>query len=155
MKFFRWDINWFYLYYFSLIMEGTFGCRPWIIMDSNCSPPIHTPDKLLGYWVRKFCSFDNSYIRAIYYAAQIACGLEDLHAEGIIYRDLKPENCLLDDYGNIRISDLGLAERVKQDQRVKGRVGTVGYMAPEVVKNEKYGFGVDWWGLGSCFRCVQ
>lgn len=93
----------------------------------------------------------NIHIRAIYYAAQIACGLEDLHAEGIIYRDLKPENCLLDDNGNIRISDLGLAERVKQDQRVKGRVGTVGYMAPEVVKNEKYGFGVDWWGLGKCF----
>lgn len=93
----------------------------------------------------------NIHIRAIYYAAQIACGLEDLHAEGIIYRDLKPENCLLDDNGNIRISDLGLAERVKQDQRVKGRVGTVGYMAPEVVKNEKYGFGVDWWGLGTCF----
>ena len=92
----------------------------------------------------------NIHIRAIYYAAQIACGLEDLHAEGIIYRDLKPENCLLDDNGNIRISDLGLAERVKQDQRVKGRVGTVGYMAPEVVKNEKYGFGVDWWGLGTC-----
>jgi len=89
-----------------------------------------------------------TFQRAIYYAAQIACGLEDLHAEGIIYRDLKPENCLLDDNGNIRISDLGLAERVKQDQRVKGRVGTVGYMAPEVVKNEKYGFGVDWWGLG-------
>ena len=71
-----------------------------------------------------------------------------MHAEGIIYRDLKPENCLLDDNGNIRISDLGLAERVKLDKRVKGRVGTVGYMAPEVVKNEQYGFGVDWWGLG-------
>lgn len=89
-----------------------------------------------------------TFQRAIYYAAQIACGLEDLHAEGIIYRDLKPENCLLDDNGNIRISDLGLAERVKLDKRVKGRVGTVGYMAPEVVKNEQYGFGVDWWGLG-------
>jgi len=90
--------------------------------------------------------------RAIFYAAQIACGLEDLHNEGIIYRDLKPENCLLDDKGNLRISDLGLAIRVNNDQAgrglTKGRVGTVGYMAPEVVKNERYGFGVDWWGLG-------
>ena len=76
--------------------------------------------------------------------------LSDLHNEGIIYRDLKPENCLLDDKGNLRISDLGLAIRVKDDQAkgTKGRVGTVGYMAPEVVKNERYGFGVDWWGLG-------
>ena len=85
--------------------------------------------------------------RATYYAAQIACGLEDLHAEGIVYRDLKPENCLLDDNGNIRISDLGLATRI-QDKKIKGRVGTVGYMAPEVVRNHQYGFGVDWWGLG-------
>jgi len=86
--------------------------------------------------------------RAMFYAAQIACGLEDLHNEGIIYRDLKPENCLLDDHGNLRISDLGLAIRISREERVKGRVGTVGYMAPEVVKNERYGFGVDWWGLG-------
>ena len=85
--------------------------------------------------------------RATYYAAQIACGLEDLHAEGIVYRDLKPENCLLDDNGNIRISDLGLATRI-EDKKIKGRVGTVGYMAPEVVRNHQYGFGVDWWGLG-------
>lgn len=91
---------------------------------------------------------DMNMERATYYAAQIACGLEDLHAEGIIYRDLKPENCLLDDNGNVRISDLGLAIRINREERVKGRVGTVGYMAPEVVKNERYGFGVDWWGLG-------
>ena len=90
----------------------------------------------------------NMDFRSTYYAAQIASGLEDLHNEGIIYRDLKPENCLLDDNGNVRISDLGLAMRVEPNQRIRGRVGTVGYMAPEVVKNEKYGFGVDWWGLG-------
>ena len=54
----------------------------------------------------------------------------------------------MDDNGNVRISDLGLAMRVEPNQRIRGRVGTVGYMAPEVVKNEKYGFGVDWWGLG-------
>ncbi|XP_054342611.1 G protein-coupled receptor kinase 4 isoform X13 [Pongo pygmaeus] len=63
-------------------------------------------------------------------------------------RDLKPENILLDDHGHIRISDLGLAMEIPEGQMVRGRVGTVGYMAPEVVNNEKYTFSPDWWGLG-------
>uniref|UniRef100_A0A8C9WR81 G protein-coupled receptor kinase n=1 Tax=Sander lucioperca TaxID=283035 RepID=A0A8C9WR81_SANLU len=86
--------------------------------------------------------------RAIFYSAEICCGLEDLHRERIVYRDLKPENILLDDHGHIRISDLGLAVHIPEGETIKGRVGTVGYMAPEVVKNERYTFSPDWWALG-------
>ncbi|XP_012695579.1 G protein-coupled receptor kinase 6 [Clupea harengus] len=86
--------------------------------------------------------------RAVFYAAELCCGLEDLHRERIVYRDLKPENILLDDQGHIRISDLGLAVHIPEGQTIKGRVGTVGYMAPEVVKNERYTFSPDWWALG-------
>uniref|UniRef100_A0A8C8GBU1 G protein-coupled receptor kinase n=1 Tax=Oncorhynchus tshawytscha TaxID=74940 RepID=A0A8C8GBU1_ONCTS len=86
--------------------------------------------------------------RAVFYSAELACGLEDLHRERIVYRDLKPENILLDDHGHIRISDLGLAVHVPEEESIKGRVGTVGYMAPEVVKNERYTFSPDWWALG-------
>uniref|UniRef100_A0A8C2BK11 G protein-coupled receptor kinase n=1 Tax=Cyprinus carpio TaxID=7962 RepID=A0A8C2BK11_CYPCA len=86
--------------------------------------------------------------RAIFYAAEICCGLEDLHRERIIYRDLKPENILLDDRGHIRISDLGLAVQIPEGETIRGRVGTVGYMAPEVIQNESYTFSPDWWGLG-------
>lgn len=86
--------------------------------------------------------------RAIFYGAEIMCGLENLHSERIVYRDLKPENILLDDNGHVRISDLGLAVEIPEGESIKGRVGTVGYMAPEVVKNEKYTFSPDWWGLG-------
>ncbi|XP_068186849.1 G protein-coupled receptor kinase 6 [Antennarius striatus] len=86
--------------------------------------------------------------RAVFYAAEICCGLEDLHRERIVYRDLKPENILLDDHGHIRISDLGLAVHVPEGQTIKGRVGTVGYMSPEVVRNQRYAFGPDWWALG-------
>ncbi|XP_055240380.2 G protein-coupled receptor kinase 4 isoform X9 [Gorilla gorilla gorilla] len=86
--------------------------------------------------------------RAVFYAAELCCGLEDLQRERIVYRDLKPENILLDDRGHIRISDLGLATEIPEGQRVRGRVGTAGYMAPEVVNNEKYTFSPDWWGLG-------
>uniref|UniRef100_A0A3B4XHS7 G protein-coupled receptor kinase n=1 Tax=Seriola lalandi dorsalis TaxID=1841481 RepID=A0A3B4XHS7_SERLL len=86
--------------------------------------------------------------RVQFYAAQICCGLEHLHRECIVYRDLKPENILLDDNGHIRISDLGLAIKVPEGEHIRGRVGTVGYMAPEVINNEKYGMSPDWWGLG-------
>ncbi|XP_062502582.1 G protein-coupled receptor kinase 5-like [Corticium candelabrum] len=86
--------------------------------------------------------------RAYFYAAEIACGLRDLHDAGIVYRDLKPENILLDDHGHVRISDLGLALQLAPGETVRGRVGTVGYMAPEVVKNERYSFSPDWWSLG-------
>ncbi|KAM8972439.1 G protein-coupled receptor kinase 5-like [Pelodytes ibericus] len=86
--------------------------------------------------------------RVVFYAAEICCGLDHLHQEGIVYRDLKPENILLDDDGHIRISDLGLAIKIPERESIRGRVGTVGYMAPEVIKNERYTFSPDWWGLG-------
>uniref|UniRef100_A0A6Q2X5C8 G protein-coupled receptor kinase n=1 Tax=Esox lucius TaxID=8010 RepID=A0A6Q2X5C8_ESOLU len=86
--------------------------------------------------------------RVQFYAAQICCGLDHLHQESIVYRDLKPENILLDDNGHIRISDLGLAIKVPEGEPIRGRVGTVGYMAPEVINNERYGMSPDWWGLG-------
>ncbi|KAL1267121.1 hypothetical protein QQF64_002796 [Cirrhinus molitorella] len=86
--------------------------------------------------------------RVQFYAAEILCGLSHLHEESIVYRDLKPENILLDDNGHIRISDLGLAVILPEEKVVKGRVGTVGYMAPEVITNTYYSFSADWWGLG-------
>ncbi|KAL7848259.1 hypothetical protein AOLI_G00229770 [Acnodon oligacanthus] len=86
--------------------------------------------------------------RVQFYAAEILCGLDHLHKHSIVYRDLKPDNILLDDNGHIRISDLGLAVVLAEGQLVRGKVGTAGYMAPEVIKNEYYSFSPDWWGLG-------
>ncbi|XP_077287879.1 G protein-coupled receptor kinase 2 [Arctopsyche grandis] len=86
--------------------------------------------------------------RARFYAAEVVCGLEHLHLQGIVYRDCKPENILLDDAGHVRISDLGLAVDIPEGEMVRGRVGTVGYMAPEVIDNEKYAFSPDWFSFG-------
>ncbi|XP_071754140.1 G protein-coupled receptor kinase 5 [Centroberyx gerrardi] len=86
--------------------------------------------------------------RVQFYAAEVCCGLNHLHQKSIVYRDLKPENILLDDDGHIRISDLGLAVRLPEGNLVRGRVGTMGYMAPEVIGHEYYGVSPDWWGLG-------
>lgn len=60
--------------------------------------------------------------RVIFYSAQIACGMLHLHELGIVYRDMKPENVLLDDLGNCRLSDLGLAVQMKGDKPITQRV---------------------------------
>ncbi|CAH8849417.1 unnamed protein product [Trichobilharzia szidati] len=86
--------------------------------------------------------------RARFYAAEITLGLKHMHTQNIVYRDLKPENILIDDQGHVRISDLGLAVYIKPGGTAKGRVGTSGYMAPEVVMNTPYTFSPDWFGLG-------
>ncbi|KAM4859687.1 rhodopsin kinase GRK1 [Thomomys bottae] len=87
--------------------------------------------------------------RAVYYTAQIISGLEHLHQRRIVYRDLKPENVLLDNDGNVRISDLGLAVELKDgEDKTKGYAGTPGFMAPELLQNEEYGFSVDYFALG-------
>ncbi|TNN37994.1 Rhodopsin kinase [Liparis tanakae] len=87
--------------------------------------------------------------RACFYIAQIIQGLEHLHQKRIIYRDLKPENVLLDNDGNVRISDLGLAVELKEGRtQTKGYAGTPGYMAPEMIKGEKYDTSVDYFTLG-------
>lgn len=86
--------------------------------------------------------------RSKFYSAEILLGLDHLHSNGIVYRDCKPENILLDDNGHVRISDLGLALEIPEGEAVRGRVGTVGYMAPEVIDNEKYTFSPDYFSLG-------
>ncbi|XP_078088413.1 rhodopsin kinase GRK1 [Mustelus asterias] len=87
--------------------------------------------------------------RACFYTAQIVCGMEHLHQSRIIYRDLKPENVLLDNEGHVRISDLGLAVELADGQtKIKGYAGTPGFMAPELLKGLEYDYSVDYFTLG-------
>ncbi|KAL4823923.1 hypothetical protein H8958_010972 [Nasalis larvatus] len=87
--------------------------------------------------------------RVIFYSAQIACGMLHLHELGIVYRDMKPENVLLDDLGNCRLSDLGLAVQMKGDKPITQRAGTNGYMAPEILMEKvSYSYPVDWFAMG-------
>jgi len=82
-----------------------------------------------------------------FYAGSIALGLEAIHAAGFVYRDLKPQNVLLDAEGRVRISDMGLAADVSRGS-VIGKCGTRGYWSPEQIKREPYRTLPDWWALG-------
>ena len=89
--------------------------------------------------------------RAKFYAAQITLALEYVHTLGVIYRDLKPENVLLDEKGNIRLTDFGLSkENVRgHSSGASSFCGTPEYIAPEVLKRQGHGRAVDWWSLGA------
>lgn len=87
--------------------------------------------------------------RAKFYAAEIILGLKYLHDRGIVYRDLKPENLILDSSGHIIITDFGLSKEGVDGENVTSICGTPEYLAPEILRKQKYGKGVDWWSLGT------
>jgi serine/threonine protein kinase len=106
----------------------------------------------LGYHLHQKGRFPKK--ECVYYAARIMLGLQALHDKRYVYRDLKPENCLLADDGRVKITDLGLATKITPT--LHGAAGTRGYWAPEMLRRDKkgkrmpYGHTVDWFSFGCC-----
>ncbi|ODQ81731.1 hypothetical protein BABINDRAFT_170410 [Babjeviella inositovora NRRL Y-12698] len=93
-----------------------------------------------------------SETKAAFYVAEMVLGLHHLHQNvGVVYRDLKPENCLLDRDGHLVLTDFGLS-KVSEDDKCTTLTGTPQYMAPEILQGKPYDYAVDWWSLGCvCF----
>eukprot|EP00735_Rhodelphis_limneticus_P014091 TRINITY_DN807_c0_g1::TRINITY_DN807_c0_g1_i1::g.25283::m.25283 TRINITY_DN807_c0_g1::TRINITY_DN807_c0_g1_i1::g.25283 ORF type:complete len:395 (+),score=100.76,sp/P54644/KRAC_DICDI/51.80/2e-122,Pkinase/PF00069.20/1.7e-73,Pkinase_Tyr/PF07714.12/9.7e-31,Pkinase_C/PF00433.19/5.7e-11,Kinase-like/PF14531.1/5.2e+02,Kinase-like/PF14531.1/0.00044,APH/PF01636.18/0.042,Kdo/PF06293.9/0.11 TRINITY_DN807_c0_g1_i1:85-1185(+) len=119
-----------------------------------------TPDKL--HFVLDYCSggelffhlsrlgrFDEELTR--FYASELLLAIGHLHSMGIIYRDLKPENVLLDEEGHLRLADFGLSKEgiTESTEGAHSFCGSPEYLAPEVLEEKGHGKAVDWWSLGS------
>jgi serine/threonine protein kinase len=86
---------------------------------------------------------------AAFYMAEMVLALNYLHRTvGVVYRDLKPENCLLDSEGHLLLTDFGLSKVALEEERCSSMAGTVDFMAPEILKGDGYDHAVDWWSLG-------
>lgn len=114
------------------------------VSDIDCFTYFHQTCSLIEYVnsLRKK-RFPNPVAK--FYAAEVTLALDYLHSMHIIYRDLKPENLLLDRHGHLKITDFGFAKEVPDITWTL--CGTPDYLAPEVVASKGYNKSVDW--------CVQ
>ncbi|KAK4517095.1 uncharacterized protein ATC70_000425 [Mucor velutinosus] len=102
------------------------------------------PGGELFSFLRKSKKFSNDVAR--FYAGEVLLALAYLHSKNIIYRDLKPENLLLDVHGHIKICDFGFAKVVPDITWTL--CGTPDYLAPEIIQTKGYGKAADYWAFG-------
>jgi serine/threonine protein kinase len=90
---------------------------------------------------------------AKFYIAQIFLALEYFHTKNIIYRDLKPENVMMETNGYLKLVDFGICKKLEgSDDKTSTFIGTPEYLSPEVILGKGYGLASDWWALG-IFAC--
>lgn len=82
------------------------------------------------------------------YIAELALALQYLHSKGIIYRDVKSENVVLDKDGHVRLTDFGWSKQMNGTNLTSTICGTTDFLAPEIIVGKKYTFSTDWWALG-------
>ena len=101
----------------------------------------------LFFHLHRETRFDDE--KTSFYIAELILALDFLHKNKVIYRDIKPENILLDVKGHIKLTDFGLCRMCcSKNEKVFTICGTPFYIAPEILENKGYNNSVDWWSLG-------
>jgi len=113
--------------YLYMLMESCLGGELWTIL-------------------RDRTNFDDGTTR--FYTACVVEAFDYLHSRGIIYRDLKPENLLLDATGYVKLVDFGFAKKLLVGRKTWTFCGTPEYVAPEVILNKGHDISADYWSLG-------
>lgn len=80
-----------------------------------------------------------------FYLAEVSLAIRHLHKLGVVYRDLKPENVMLNAFGHVVLTDFGLSS---MEETCNSILGTPQFTAPEVLKGESYSYPADWWSFG-------
>jgi serine/threonine protein kinase len=107
----------------------------------------YCPGGDLGKVLKKVRNFTEEIARI--YICEVLLALEYLHSKNVMYRDLKPDNIMVDQYGHIKLVDFGLSKlNVDESYSSKSFLGTHAYLAPEILQNRNYGKSVDWYNLG-------
>ncbi|KAL6707760.1 Serine/threonine kinase [Coniothyrium glycines] len=90
-----------------------------------------------------------------FWIAQLGCAVRYIHQQGIVHRDIKPDNVLLDSEGHVHLADFNVASDFVPNKPLTSKSGTLAYLAPEVYEGKGYSCEVDWWSLGVLFyECI-
>lgn len=132
-----------------VLVQGTMSCVQLrgSFQDQNCLYMLMewVPGGELFHYIDMYHSFDE--LTARFYAANVVLMMEFLHSKGIIYRDLKPENLVVDANGYLKLADFGFAKHIG-NARAFTICGTPDYQAPEVIMRRGATKGVDHWAIG-------
>ncbi|KAK6375094.1 Serine/threonine kinase [Lithohypha guttulata] len=90
-----------------------------------------------------------------FWMGELACALRYIHEQGIVHRDVKPDNVLLDSEGHVHLADFNVASDFRPPKLLTSKSGTLAYLAPEAFRGPGYLCEVDWWSLGVTFyECI-